>query len=51
MTFIFPFPSWVWGAKPECDCSEFTEKHDTGEDTFLLCLALIILSQALTNIL
>lgn len=34
MIFIFPFPSWVWGAKPELAVHEVRERHDGAEEGF-----------------
>lgn len=40
MIFIFPFPSWVWGAKPELAVREVTERHDGVEEGFPLRMLL-----------
>lgn len=34
MIFIFPFPSWVRGAKPELAVREVRERHGGAEEGF-----------------
>lgn len=34
MIFIFPFPSWVRGAKPELAVRKVMERHDGVEEGF-----------------